>query len=213
MRKFLLFFIITFFALEGFAQFGKGSKLLGGSFSVGRSKQEGVNWESTNKNYYLSPSAGVAVRQNLFLGAGVTIGGSRSSGEPNTNKYQSNVKGGFLFLRSYHTLGKGFYLFAQPSVYYTQQEQRSTYLQRNDTQKSRSAGLDLYPGVAYQVNKLLQLEVGLNQLVNLSYFTNETYGVNNGVLNQSSKTKGFHFNTNIGSNNAFSVGLRVLLAK
>lgn len=222
MNKIILLAIVVCIAGAAHAQIGKGSILLGGNFGFNTSKvaNQGNNDESKSRGLVVSPAIGTAVKENLIAGIGLYYGRYTNKGL-SQNSFQSNSKsnftGGFIFIRKYRSLGKGFYLFGQPALYYNEQLNRTTYIAPNSlsvtSNENKSAGLSFYPGVSYAINKSIQLEVGLNQLINIGFNQEIAIGQGPNTTQQTTKTNSFNFSTSIGPTMPLSIGVRVLLAK
>lgn len=207
-----------------FAQIGKGSLMLGGSFSFGTNKysstQTTSNSESKSGSVIIAPSFGYAIRQNLFIGVGGSYNSYEYTSFINTTPQQETTGTGwstFVFLRKYATLGKGFYLFAEPAAYYYKRNEQqipgSNQLFGRES-KTSALGLSLYPGVAYAVNRKLHLEVGLNRLVDINYNRLKEFTTQNGGQTLDGRTvNGFNLITNLNTAAALSVGARFLFAK
>lgn len=119
-----------------------------------------------------------------------------------------------LFYRRYASLGKNFYLFGEGAVYYSHGKQINEALSfvSKSTQKSNSVGLNLYPGVAFAVNRKIHLEVGLNNLLDFNYGSSNIESISSGTTN-TSKSSGFSFSTNVSTSAPLSVGFRFVLGK
>lgn len=197
----LSFFMI---ALSSSAQIGKGSFYLGGNLNFGTSKSTGDLGRSYNIS--INPVFGKAIKENLMIGfdLGYGTGQLRSATDStSTTNYTAGV-----FVRKYGVLGKGFYLFGQARMGFNYFKfKHESY--RSDTQ-GYGIVLDLYPGVAYSVNKRLQLELGLPSIFN-AVFNHYQYDA---VGNEPQKTtNSFNLGTAIGGSTGVNVGIRLLLNK
>jgi hypothetical protein len=208
MKKFLLlssvFSLITFVT---YAQINKGSVLLGGGFSISKNKVEDANPKKDYTYISISPVAGIAVKQNTVVGLQFNYANSKD----NAFYYQSyTVKnyGAEVFLRKYVTLGKGFYLFGQTGLGYSNYSSIYAHPTYEEGEKKWSVGIDLYPGVSYALNNKFHLELGLAQLVNLEYYKSKYSS-----QNPTEKRSGVNLNANASSFSTFTVGFRVFLSK
>ncbi len=204
--------------LSSSAQIKKGSVLLGGGISGGKSKYESSSQENTSSGISFYPSVGIALKDNVVVGLDLSYSHSKSD-QPNPTYVNRNVQNNYsagVFYRRYTGLGKNFYLFGNGSLYYGRNEQTqesglNTSVSKS-VQKRNGVGLGFYPGVAYAVSKRFHLEIGLNNLVSLYYSKNKTENTTN---NTTTTTKGsdFSFTTNVSSNSPIALGFRVVLGK
>ena len=113
-KNLLLVIAITVLTSTLQAQINKGALFLGGT--VGFSNTVSDSSSNKDNSFTFSPAVGIAVRQNLVAGIQLTF----SSDKNNLYQYSSESKyyGAALFLRKYVPLGKGFYVYVQPNVYY-----------------------------------------------------------------------------------------------
>lgn len=220
MKKTLLFSLLFIIAASTTtqAQITKGSTLLGGNLSFGQSKLDSDFAQSELKatTFSISPSIGVAVKENLI--AGVNIGYSTGKQKQvSSNQTVLDVKTtGFtagVFIRKYKQLAKSnFYLFGEGDLNYTNmKEERKEQMPDMSTTKTHTVFLSVKPGVSYAVNNRLHLELGLNNLINAGYTaTKQSNDQNDNTIKQNS----FGVSTNITNlTNNISLGVRFLLAK
>lgn len=211
MRKTVLILLVLLFAaaLPSFAQITKGSILLGGNLSFSSIKTEpSIGNEYTTRSYWVGPSIGAALKENRVFGVGLLAGKTKTGDSQNGLEY-SNY-GGLIYYRPYLPLGKNFFLFGQTSAAFT--TSNNTHHINGvllDQQKQDVFSLSLYPGVSYAVNEKIHLEVGINNLVQLSYVNTEIT-TNSNTRN---KSKGMSFDINAGSNAPLSIGFRIFLRK
>lgn len=222
MKKITLLAIVVCIVSAAQAQIGKGSLMLGGALNFGiSSDNSGTPIASySNNRAIISPVGGLAFKENLIAGIGLTYGNSKYQNTSNPNTSQSarfKTTGGFFFIRKYRILGKGFYLFGEPNINYTVNDDIRNFDVGNglvkQSDKYQSLGLSLYPGIAYAVNKKIHLEIGMNKIFSLGY-NKRTYSqlYLNGDVIQSQST-GFDLSTNLSTNAPFTVGARFVLAK
>jgi len=101
-------------------------------------------------------------------------------------------------MRQYQPLGKSFFLFAEEGLngYSSKYNYPNTFPEPVISKES-SINLSVYPGLAYAVNKKLQLELGLPQLLAITYIK-RTY---HNKYNQPAKPTKYSF---IGASTGFS---------
>ena len=205
MKKYLLLtfsFIVIYAGAQ--AQISKGTVLLGGDLSFGTNKTETGTVKSKTTGFSISPSVGIAFKDNKVLGLSLYYGHTED---------QPNQYGAGTFYRSYLTLGKGFYLFGQAGLGFSHYENISNpTFTLKEVYKSNSIGLSLYPGVAYTVSKRFQLEASMNNLITAGY----THSLRSSVTNvgvYESESRDFHFTTSINPESNLKVGFRFTLGK
>ena len=204
----LLSFVAVLIVSCSQAQINKGTILIGGSAGAGRSKNESLLGEQVSSNYGISPSFAVAVKQNFTIGFSLNY--SRSSGAISPNgpgKQVSNGYGAGVFARSYAPLSKKFYLFGQGGVgaYATNQKYKDIPTPSPKI-KSFNVGLNAFPGVAFDVNRWLQLETSLPQFVSINYSRQRNIAPNG----DENKTSNISANVNISPATELNLGIRIL---
>ncbi|HTF29833.1 MAG TPA: outer membrane beta-barrel protein [Flavitalea sp.] len=205
--KILLLSVIALTSVSAKAQILKGSTYIGGNFSVSSQRSE-AEGQKTN-SFYISPSIGKAIKENLIVGVSLNYLNSLYKYEtPSRESRQTNYGAG-VFVRKYLNLGSKFYLFGQGSLGGNFSENKYSTGQGTDM-KSYSVNLNFYPGVAFEINRTFQLEAGLNDLFSVSYQHGNYYPDNSTAKNKFST---FYASSALNSNNWLSVGLRVLLNK
>ena len=206
--KILLLSVIALTSVSVKAQILKGSTYIGGNFSVSAQKNEQDNQNASS--FYVSPSIGKAIKENLIVG--VTLNYSNTINKydlPAPAKSRETDYGAGFFVRKYLNLVSKFYLFGQGSLGANFSESKNSTGLRPDS-KSFSVNLNFYPGIAFEINRTFQLEAGLNNLFNVSYQHGKYYPDNSSAQN---KFSSFYASSALDTNNWLSVGLRVLLNK
>lgn len=217
MEKLLLLVIASFSAsLLCHAQITKGSVLLGGGISAGKSTSESSNTEYENSSFGFYPAVGLAVKDNVVVGLRLSYYTSKSEqvNQPNLYVQEQNGYSAGLFYRRYLGLGKNFYLFGEGAAYYNFQEGINEYgsAGQENIQTNRTIGVNFYPGVTYAVSRRFHLEVGLNNLVSLDYSRSKTESVVNSQTS-TSKGSGVSFATNVSSSAPLTLGFRIVLGR
>jgi hypothetical protein len=180
--------LFSLFALTGVltsqAQINKGSVLLGGS--IGYNKGKSATWQQDIKikTFIFSPAVGVAVKENLVVGARIDYLKQTQNSQNDayyTNKQAIETKnyGGGLFVRGYVPVINRLYVFGEGTASYTVLRETNTQTSNyNDKQvrktKGYSTGLSFTPGVSFAVTKKFQIEGGFNSLFNVSYLKSKT---------------------------------------
>lgn len=206
----LLSFAIFLFASITKAQITKGSVLLGGGLGFSSSKTEtSTSGVSKQQSFSLTPTVGLAIKQNLV--SGIFLKYINSSQEPSPSigqNYHSNSYGGGLFLRKYLPFAKSFYLFGESDLYYYASTSDIS-VPGSEKNKGWNTGIGLVPGLAFALNKKIHLEAALPGFFSLNYgqvdFNDPNY--------PTSKHKSFVVGANAGSLSDVALGFRFFLAK
>lgn len=218
MRNFTLLTIaVCSMALTSNAQINKGTVLLGGNISAYNRNSNNAgnpNYAETD-GFHVAPSVGFVTATNSAWGFNLSYSNSRTKyAAPNTNnKNEGHGYGGGVFYRRYVSLGKGFYLFGQAGAGYNYGKQHAEVSNVNGfstTTRTNTVYLNAYPGITYTVSKNFHLEIGLNDLLNLSYGSSKTSNIG---ISGSSNQRNFSFATNLSISNPFNVGFRFALGK
>ena len=200
-------FLFSLFALTGVltsrAQINKGSLLLGGSIGFNQIKSKGdMSLTSTSKTTTttISPSIGVAIKENLVFGARFNYMKykQRNNYDAMTTSYlNTDIKnyGGGIFLRGYVPLINRLYVFGEGYASYIIDRETSIqgyYNSKNERKiKAWSTGLSFTPGISYGVTKKFQIEGGFNSLFSAAY----------------GKSKSTYNGTPAGTSEAFKAGI------
>jgi hypothetical protein len=204
------------------AQIEKGTTLLGGNINFSSNKSESTSQPNSDKNkstwFGIHPTVGVAIKPNTILGIQLGYSHGKSSVQPSNGSQESSNSNyrTEVFLRRYLALGKGFYLFAQPGVYFNKSTSETNYPSSEYNNKSWSTGVSLYPGISYAVNKRFHLEAGLGNMADLGYGQNTTENKSeSGGQTTVSKSKGsnFSFSSSLSNGNSITIGFRFFLSK
>jgi hypothetical protein len=212
-KTLLLACTIVSFATISHAQIKKGSVLLGGGISVGKSTTETNSEEGKSNSISFSPAVGLAIKDNWVVGLFAGISNYENRPSTVTSKQTIESFGGGLFVRRYNSLGKGFYLYGHGAISYSNFSQRqmpSTDFQMNYS--SKGVGIYISPGVAYAVSNRFHLEASLNNLVSLSYSKTRTDNISLSGYS-TAESKGFNLETNLNTTAPLSLGFRFVLGK
>ncbi len=212
MKKNLLTFgLILTFSFSAYlsqAQIGKGTHLLGGSVYFTSQSEETTSRE-TRGHFFVSPSWGQAIRQNLVVGGDLTYRHENSS----FSGLKGNSFGAGVFTRKYHNFGtSGFFFFAQARLGAQFSNETGRIHPDNSnldaTRKGINIDLGLQPGIAYAITPRLHLETGLNDLFYVGYGHSETKSEGTTVR----KSNAFNGGISLTSNFQWNIGFRFLLA-
>ena len=174
----------------------KGNILIGGSigFFDYRSTENGVS--NKQKSIYLNPTVGKFYAHNRAAGLNFSYYHSKFMDSLSDNSFGTG-----FFLRQYHALGKSFFLFAEEGI----NGSTSRYNTPNGSPaeyktKEKAIRLNFYPGLAYAINKKIQLELGMPQLFTI-YYAHRTF--ENKTLPVPVKNKTTYFALSSGFNSYF----------
>lgn len=205
-RRTLLLFVVSLFCLgSGKAQIAKGSILAGGNFGYNSSTNSG-GFKQTG--YYVSPSFGIAIRENLFIGTNLRyVFQDNDASSSDDRNY-----GAAIFLRRYKPLGKGFYLFGQADLGFEQNRHQQSIITNQNydihINKSHTFRLSLNPGISYALTNRFQLELMFIDLLSASYSRFKKESKNHQTLLEP-KGKSFSVNSNLSLNGVNSLGIGV----
>jgi hypothetical protein len=117
-KKTLLLFVVSLSsATICFGQIAKGSVLLGGDLSAYTEHQTDNNGIVVRNNgFFISPLAGKAIKNNLFLGGYFNLGISKDEGTNASNAFKSHSYGVGIFLRKYGGIKNNFFGFLQANL-------------------------------------------------------------------------------------------------
>ncbi len=178
----LLVFVLTC-VITTRAQINKGSVLSGTNIGYSQTKSENITAVGTNfkiQSFKVSPSVGVAIKENLVAGIRFDYLNSiqKSNFNPSTHKQDNKNYGGSLFIRRYVPLISRLYVFGEGSASYN--VVRDKYVENNNSYtnerkgKGWNTGLHVTPGIAYGICKNFQIECGFNSLLSVTYEKNKT---------------------------------------
>ncbi|MES2850312.1 MAG: hypothetical protein V4685_14735 [Bacteroidota bacterium] len=208
----LLSFVISF-SLS--AQIKKGSTLLGVdlAYNTYTSKQESTGNESTISSNDFSSSLllGKAVKENLFVGGGLSFSTSTSKTVFPEATEKNKTYGVSVWTRKYFPVFGPLYAFVNGSVYGNfGNSERSD---NNDLKiKNMGFGVGIYPGISVQLKKSFYLDASLNNLANISYIQTKREQPD-GLGGTSKQTiSNFGVSTSLGnSSNPLQLGIRWII--
>jgi hypothetical protein len=167
MKKFyFLVSIASFMSFSSFAQISKGSIWLGGN--IGFSNSKNANGENSKSDYYsISPSIGVAVKENTILG--IELNFDRSNFKSELNSVEISHYGIAAFERKYWEILNRFYAFGHFQLAYAKEKRNNDYTNATEKSNGWSASLSAAPGLAFAIGKRCHLETMLNDLFYVNY--------------------------------------------
>lgn len=220
MRKIVLLLCsVSVFSFFASAQITKGSKLLGGGISFGRTKSDpNSNSSLTNlANNSVGLSAGVAIRENFIVGGNLQYGHTtykykNNTGTPESvNKNNNYSAGGFA--RRYFPLGKNFYLFGQAGLNFGINNQDNLWGTNGKAEtKGWIVSISAAPGISYALTRKFQLELSFNDLASIYYGKAETE-ISEAAVTTKSKSSSYGLSTSLGTSSPLNIGFRVLIQK
>ena len=228
MIKNLTLLALVLISLISNAQIKKGTLLIGGQLSAGKSEQfnnyqsfpipqQTANYQSDNYKYVVvGVSIGKAIKDNKVIGVNFNTANFKQTylynlTETSSSKNSMNEAG--IFYRSYKKLGKDFYIFGQVNalINFGKTTYNFTNSSSNKSVSQTGGLLSFSPGLAYAVFKKFHIELTMQNLVAVQYitakqtFTNPTF--------QTYKTNFYSFNSSL-TNGVLSnivIGFRLIL--
>lgn len=216
MKKILtLVSLLTTLAFSLTAQIKKGSTLLGVDFAFNGStvKQEGPGYEvkSTNNGFSTSLLFGKAVKENLFIGAGISYSTTKYKQGGTDVEQTTNGFGGSLWGRKYFPVIRSLYAFVNGSAYVNTASNKAN---NNTAAKTNTLGLgiSIYPGISLQLKKSFYLDASLNNIANIYYTHTKIEQPDNsgGISTQTGNNYGI--STSLGNTvNPLQLGIRWII--
>ena len=193
------------------AQLKKGDILLGGNvnFAVQHSTSSTTDQVSKQTSYSVTPSIGKAVKDGLVVGLSLTYSHYKSTS--NSTPAFTSVQDAYglgVFVRKYKELGAGFSLFAEGDLG-GQYMPSNTYTEgypKPPASKAYAINAGFYPGIAYFINRHIQLETGIQNLAYIQYTHSKAGGV------PDAKSNAFNIGTNLSQAfDNFVIGIKWIL--
>lgn len=176
MQKKLPFFLAAILCatVSSKAQISKENIVLGGNFSFSNTNS-GSSTPNITK-FTISPSLGKVYKENRIAGFNLNYQyqGNSVDHDLNTSSY-----GAGIYLAQYKPLGKNFYILIRESLNGNFGHLRYNTIYNSNPaiqdDKNFSLSLTINPGVAYDLNKKIQLELlFLNNLISAGYTTTKS---------------------------------------
>ncbi|HEY8897321.1 MAG TPA: hypothetical protein VIM79_21000 [Niastella sp.] len=215
--KFLFSLFALTFVFTSRAQISKSAVLLGGSIGYNKGKSKTWQQDLKIKTFIFSPVIGVAVKENLVVGARFdylkqTQNSKYDASYSSKQDIDTKNYGGGFFLRRYVPVINRLYVFGEGTASYTALRETTTqtsmYNKSVAKTKGYTTGLSFTPGVSFEVSKKFQIEGGFNSLFNVSYLkTKTTYNYSNQPENQELFSAGISHD----DNSMFYVGFRFVI--
>jgi hypothetical protein len=213
--KFVLAITLVCFYITTQAQIGKGSVWLGGNIRYNKYKYN-PNFPNS-RVITIRPAIGIATKENTV--AGIDISYSNSLGDyiysNGTSQQKIKTYGAGVFIRKYLPVINRLYIYGQARAGYN--NNRAKFKSEYDNivseteQKGWDVMLDFSPGVSYAVNKKLQLETGLNNLISLQYSKMKSEWKDTRNPGSQDKTTSFSAGINLDNLTQFHLGFRLLI--
>jgi hypothetical protein len=206
----LLLFSILWMSAYAEAQIRKGSFLLGGGIGFSVARSPGPLGTQEQRGLNISPSLGLAIKENLVLGLSGQYASSDTKIGNNPYTQYSNAYSAGMFVRKYMLLANRFYLFGEGGLNFRRVRDKSEYNGVVNSITNKSVNLTFYPGLAYAIHKNFHLEVGLNNLLTLGHsWYKEVQTLQTGT--QVNKGSATYFSTNFSAASPLTVGFRIVL--
>lgn len=119
------------------------------------------------------------------------------------------------FIKKYKLVGKGFYVFGdlRGGYYYTENKNNNINISSvENTQKTHTANVSIFPGIAYKWNNRFLLEVRTGDLISIGY--SRSIDTNSGN-NEKFVSNNFSLNSSLGIGflQNFGIGVRWIIGK
>jgi hypothetical protein len=230
-RKFIALAIAgCFVSALSQAQIRKGSTLIGGSAGYSAYKADKLpdaNWnrETKFRSFSFSPSFGIAIKDNLIVGADILLEGSKEkyADIPNfpapfnkTEDYKNYSRGGGVFVRKYWGVANKLYVFGQGrlGVAVTREDFKPYENSINSYLKGFNVAASVYPGLSFAVSRKVHLESTFFNLLTVEYSKKKYKGGDLEIGNRmTGEFSNFRISSSFDNATAFTLGVRVLLSK
>ncbi len=210
------------------AQVKRGDIVLGGNLNYYDQVSNGsqgtnppTNFPTTKQSSFgINPSLGKAIKDNLVLGIDLAYTHYTSSENPASTSSITQTGNSFIagvFLRRYKPIGAGFSLFGQVELRgnysHSSDESPSTtqFAETSDHSNGFGFALQVYPGIAYALNRRWQLETSLPNFLSINYTHNSLTQEYNGLPAQTSGGHSFSISSSLTGNDEFTVGVRYFI--
>ncbi|MCS3799760.1 hypothetical protein GGD38_005136 [Chitinophagaceae bacterium OAS944] len=223
MKLKLLFSVVFVCTLltTSYAQINKGSTWIGSNFSYGKIKGKLYPSlpEEELKRTSITPSVGMAIKENLVLGVFAAYVNDYRENDDYLLENKSRSYGGGVFVRRYMPVYKQLYIFGEGRLSFNHTKASGKYdwgTSGNYSYESKgwATSVALTPGIAYGITQNIQLEAGLASLFNISYERAKAFNSGTNAGNPgNSKAKSFNANVNLDKLSSFTLGVRFLLNK
>lgn len=183
------------------------------AFSGSNFKQEyaGNEMKSSSNGFNIALLYGKAIKDNLFVGGGVSFSSSTlKQGQPETEQTSKNY-GASVWTRKYFPVYGPLYAFVNGSLYANIGKNENPIGNPKKT-NSFGLGVGIYPGISLQLKKSFYLDASLNNLANIYY--NHTSGdLTDDVGNTTKQTSSsYGISTSLGnSSNPLQLGVRWII--
>ncbi len=218
MKRLTLLMASIIFLHTAHAQIEKGSLFIGGSLGFNNYKTQNTppSYNPAKQSAWnISPQIGRAIQKNFIVGVQVNAGGNTNESVNTGTTYKNNSTsyGLNFFLRKYYPVASKWMLFGEAGV----GGGISTGSNKaNDTKvasiKGWNAGLNIVPGISFNVSKKLWLEMSFVSLASVGYSSTKQNAVSpSGEILNSSKTTNFNAGVSVSGLQNLSIGLRWIL--
>jgi hypothetical protein len=204
-----------------FAQFQKKDKVLGFGFNINSGRNDiataGINTVGQKiTTFNMNVSLGFASNETTVHG--FSINGGTGTSKINNNFLTGNTQiqkinsiGAGYFIQKFKPLGKGFYVFAEGAVNGLYQTDKTEFNpQSTASSKAYSAGIFIYPGIAYKAGKRFLLQLRFADFVGINYY-HATSESTMPIEKRTVKTFGFGSSLGIGYLNNIAIGARWII--
>ena len=210
------FFMFVLSASYAQKNIPKGSLLLGGDLSFSSNTYKDNSSNNKASGFSISPSVGVALKDNLFGGIGLSYGYAKNAlyyASPYYDSINVHSYGANLYVRKYKPLKNNFYIFLQGGLGVSASNRAlNNNSTRDYSQKDLSVNLGISPGLSYAINSKLQIETGFNNIFGIGY--SESKYRDNAYFTGERKSTGFNAYTTLNNfNSQLYFGFRLLLQK
>jgi|SRR6185437_10274712 len=226
-QTYALLFCVFVYSITN-AQVKKEDIVLGGNLNYYDAVSNGAqatnpptNFPTTKQSSLgINPSLGKAIKDNLVLGIDLAYTHFTASENPASTSSIAQTGNSFtagVFLRRYKPIGAGFSLFGQAELSgnysHSTGESPSTtqFAETSDHSNGFGFTLQVYPGIAYALNRRWQLETSLPNFLSINYTHASSTQQYSGQPAESSGGHSFSISSSLTGNDEFTVGVRYFI--
>ena len=178
MQKLFTLFVFSIFVFTANAQFQKGNKVLGAGLNFETGSTDYPNFLYKNTNFNIGLNMGFATKENMLKGFYVNTGFGKTkydyiaASTPDVFSSVFDLSAGY-YIRWYKSIGKGFYLFGEGNAGCSYSIQKNKTSSNTNLEELR-AGISVYPGLSYELNKKILLELRFGDFASAEYINKVT---------------------------------------
>ena len=228
MIKNLTLLVFVFISFCAKAQIKKGTLLVGGQISAGKNDRS-INYSSfpipqptpyyqNDKLKYVNVgiSIGKAIKDNKIIGLNFNLANYKQTyfyTPTETSVSKNNLNEAGIFYRAYKKIGKDIYFFGQANALanFGKTQNNFTTSLNNSTIKQVGGTLSFSLGLAYAISKKFHIELSMQNLVAIQYFSSKQQFKNPAIPTLYNDSYSFNSSLSTGFLGNIGIGFRLVL--